>query len=69
MRLRDFIRANRPEIDGRINAILFRYAGDGTNRPGVIPDPPPRRNDDERLMWIDNDESLTMWARNEGANV
>ena len=65
--LRDFIRKNRTEIDRCINAALFRY--DGNGGPGQVPEPPPRRNDEERHQWILNDEGLYNWARSEGVPV
>ena len=63
MTMRDFIRQNRSEIDDAINGSLFRHDGKGGR--GTIPDPPPRRNDSERRLWIDNDEGLYGWARME----
>jgi hypothetical protein len=67
MTLRDFIRENRAEIDAMINAELFRWDGEGGR--GTIPNPPPRRNDDERGAWIVNYEPLYRWARSCGVPV
>lgn len=67
MRMRDFIRQNRAELDAAINSALFRH--DGNGGPGTIPDPPPQRNDSERQEWIMNDEGLYRWARSEGVPV
>jgi len=64
---RDWIRANRNEIDACINGALYRHDGNGGH--GTIPDPPPQRNDDEREQWIANDEGLYNWARSEGVRI
>ena len=58
MRMKDFIRLFRSEIDDVINAEL-----------GIIPDPPPRRNDGERKLWIANNEGLYCLARGAGVAV
>ena len=67
MTKREFIKANRTEIDGAINSVLYRHDGNGGR--GTIPFPPPRRNDSERAEWIANDEGLYNWARSEGVRV
>lgn len=67
MTLQDFIRENRADIDAAINSVLYRY--DGRGGRGTIPDPPPRRNDDEREQWVINDEGLYDWARSEGCKI
>jgi len=64
MRMRQFISENRQGIDNIINRELFRYDGNGGR--GTIPDPPPRRNDKERQLWIENNEQLYSWARVSG---
>lgn len=51
--LRDFIRAHRATID---NEIEKRIEG-------------ARRNDDERRLWILNDEKLYNWARSMGVRI
>jgi hypothetical protein len=67
MRMADFIRENRENIDLAINRELYRY--DGRGGRGHIPDPPPKRNDTERESWIMNDERLYAWARSEGVRI
>jgi len=65
--LREFIRANRAELDAAINGALYRYDGNGGR--GTIPTPPPTRNDAERREWILNDEGLYRWARSAGCRI
>lgn len=65
--MRQFIKDNRAEIDTAINAELFRHDGNGGR--GTVPDPPPKRNDSERRLWILNDQGLYSWARSEGVKV
>lgn len=67
MTLKDFIKENRAGIDKAINSVLYKHNGQGGR--GVIPDPPPRRGDKERRLWILNDEVLYRWARQEGVNL
>ncbi len=67
MRMIDFIKTNRTEIDAAINGCLYRHDGNGGR--GTIPDPPPQRNDVERRQWIANDEGLYNWARSEGVKL
>lgn len=67
MTLREFIRANRAELDAAINGALYRYDGNGGR--GTIPTPPPTRNDAERREWILNDEGLYRWARSAGCRI
>jgi hypothetical protein len=67
MKMQDFIRSNRAELDAAINGVLYRH--DGRGGRGVIPDPPPKRNDSERREWIISDEGLYRWARSEGVRI
>lgn len=67
MTLRQFIRQNREGIDDVINAVVYRH--DGKGGPGTIPDPPPRRNDSERVEWVINDETLYRWAKENGVRL
>jgi len=67
MRMREFIRTNRAELDKAIDLKLFRY--DGRGGKGVVPTPPPRRNDGERELCVVNDESLYHWAQRSGVKI
>lgn len=51
--LRDFIRQHRAEIDTAIRRAV----------------PNARIDDEERRLWVLNDEGLYMWARSEGARI
>ena len=53
MTLKTFIRENRKEIDAAIKRVCDNC----------------RLNDNERRLWILNDEGLYRWARSEGARV
>ena len=53
MTLRAFIRENRAELDTAIRRVV----------PGVS------LNDEERRLWILNDEGLYRWARSEGVRI
>ena len=64
MTMKQFIQANRAELDEAINSVLYRWDGNGGE--GQVPNPPPKRGDEERKMWIVNDEYLYNWARSEG---
>jgi hypothetical protein len=55
MTIHEFIRENRDTIDLSIRCVV-------TNSNFDI-------DDDEREMWIINDESLYNWARSEGVDV
>jgi len=51
----DFIRENREQLDG----IIRRH---GQGNIGSL-------NDEERRLWILNDEDLYRWARSEGVRI
>ena len=53
MTLQQFIKQHRHELD---NAIA-----------NIVPDAP--KNDDERRLWVLNDEGLYQWARSEGVRI
>lgn len=52
--LRGFIRENRAELDAAIRRACPNASA---------------FNDDERRLWILNDEGLYLWAKGEGVNV
>lgn len=56
MTLKQFLKENRAELD----ACIARALGEGKN---------PRANDDERRLWVLNDEGLYRWARSEGVKI
>jgi hypothetical protein len=56
MTLSNFIKENREELDKCINHAL--------NNPSSI-----RQNDEERRMWILNDEGLYLWAKSCGVRI
>ena len=51
--LREFIRENRDTIDEAIRRVL----------------PGKQFNDEERRLWILNDEGLYHWAQSEGVRI
>jgi hypothetical protein len=53
MTLKNFIRANKEELDECIRRVC----------------PNCRLNDNERRLWILNDEGLYRWARSEGVRI
>ena len=55
MTLQQFIRENRQEIDQCIERALGQ--------------PSRYKNDEERRLWVLNDEGLYRWARSEGVRV
>ena len=55
MKLREFIKNNREELDRLIRRALDR--------------PDFKLNDEERRQWILNDEGLYNWARQEGVSL
>ena len=56
MTLKQFIREHREELDRCIARALKE-------------DKNPRANDEERRLWIFNDEGLYLWARSEGVRI
>jgi len=60
MRMREFIKQHRNEIDTYILSVRNRHAKDKE-----IPFY-PKMNDEERREWILSDELLYRWARGEG---
>lgn len=55
MTLRQFLKENRRYIDVAIRSAL--------NNPDY------RLNDEERRLWVLNDEGLYQWARSEGVRI
>jgi hypothetical protein len=53
--LRQFIRENRTEIDAAIERALGG--------------PSQYKNDEERRLWVLNDEGLYLWARRSGVRI
>ena len=53
MTLKQFIKTHRAELDTCIQRAC----------PGA------RKNDEERRLWILNDEGLYLWARSEGVRI
>jgi hypothetical protein len=53
MNLREFIREHRKELDECIKRVV----------------PNARCNDEERRLWILNDEGLYLWAKSEGVRI
>lgn len=53
MTMRDFIKQNRTEIDMAIKRAV----------------PNAQLNNEERRLWILNDEGLYNWARSEGVRI
>ena len=49
----EFIRENRGTLDQAIKKVV----------------PNARLNDEERRLWVLNDEGLYLWARSEGVNI
>ena len=58
MTIRQFIKENREEID----KVIAKVLGCEVNKI-------PYKNDEERRIWLDNDEGLYNWARSEGVNI
>ena len=53
MKLKEFIKENKQELDAAIDRAC----------PGA------QRNDEERRQWILNDEGLYQWARSSGVRI
>ncbi len=53
MTMREFIKQNKVELDQAIKNVV----------------PNNRLNNEERQLWILNDESLYRWAKNEGVKI
>jgi hypothetical protein len=53
MKMRDFIKENKTEIDKAIKSVV----------------PNAQLNNEERRLWILNDEGLYNWAKSEGVRV
>jgi len=51
--MREFIKKNKEEIDAAIKSVCDNC----------------RLNNDERRLWILNDEGLYRWARSEGVKI
>ena len=56
MTLKQFIKDNRKELDEIIARALRMKSN-------------PRPNDDERRLWVLNDEGLYGWAKSEGCKI
>ena len=56
MTLKQFIKEHRAELD----AFIAQALGEDRN---------PNANDNERRLWILNDEGLYRWARSEGVRI
>ena len=57
MTLKQFIKDNRKELD---KCIAWALGGEENHR---------YRNDEERRLWMLNDEGLYRWARMEGVKI
>jgi len=53
--LREFIKENRQHIDDVVRA--------------RVKDPKKMLTDEERRLWVVNDEALYLWARKEGVDL
>ena len=74
MRLRDFIRQHRAELDEIITRAAQFVPKTATcycpkNGTDHYHDDQPRINDEERRQWIMSDEGLYRWARSEGVKI
>jgi hypothetical protein len=61
MTMREFIRKNRAKLDEAIDR--------AENYGRKTPIEKGKRNDNDRQVWILNDEGLYRWARSEGVPI
>jgi hypothetical protein len=74
MRMREFVRQNREEIDYYIREVCGRVPAQascccplsGTDHRH---EHPGGENDKERTLWVQSDEGLYRWARSEGVPI
>lgn len=59
MRLREFIKQNRAEID----RLVFNHTHHRYNQSQTL------KNDKDREEWVLNDEGLYRWAKSEGVKI
>lgn len=64
MRMREFIKQHRTELDSIIKRALER-----PNDRGQFIVAPDHYNDEERRQWILNDYGLYQWAKSEGVRI
>jgi hypothetical protein len=74
MTLKQFIQANRAELDSAINRALNhvpKQASCYCHLSGTDHDhsDAPKRNDEDRRQWVLNDQGLYNWARSEGVRI
>lgn len=73
MRMVEFIKQNRAEIDAAINSVVGhvpRTASCYCPKSGTDHQhEPPPLSDKDRREWILNDEGLYRWARAEGVRI
>lgn len=63
MRLREFIKQNREEIDRVVHSIQSRPNTQGERMS------PIKLNDKDREEWVMNEEGLYRWARSSGCRI
>lgn len=73
MTLREFVKANRTEIDEAIHRVADRVPKEAScycprSRTEHMHEATPK-NDEERRLWVLNDEGLYLWARSEGVRI
>ena len=73
MRLREFIRENRVEIDNYIDQLSGRVPKTAScfcSLSGTAHyHQPDKRNDHERQEWVLSDEPLYRWAQSSGCRI